>query len=184
MNNSMNNHINATARMRNHYLVCGWPLGPRGAPLQQSADGPARAFAAWWAMHGDAVRLFVRNSREDMRRLSGLLRALLRDYSHGYHVQEGMHERVYEARLSNLVQLERVYFHPVMERMELLLAASFDGAEELDDDPSITQEFATEIAVFRRAQSNLRLFTRVLHDFSQVLHPPGQNPDSLDPARI
>lgn len=168
--------------MRNPYLVCGLPLGPREAPLQKSAVGPAPAFAAWWAMHGDAVRLYVINSTNNMRGFSNSLRDLLDAYSRRYHEQQSAHERIYEARLNHWVLREREDFFSMQQRMQqrmdILHVAFLDRAEELEE------EFPTEIAVFRQAQNNLRLFTRVLDDLWQVFHRAGQNPDSLDPARI
>lgn len=131
-------------------------------------------FLQWW-------RQFVINSREHMRSFSGSLTELHADSLRPE--QQGRHARIHEARLSRLVHLERVYTRgylneEIEQGIRHLLAVSFDGAEELEE------EFSTEIAVFRQAQNNLRLFSRVLDDLSQVLNPAGQDPDFLNPARI
>ena len=153
------------------------PNGP--APyrihLDTPPDGPANAFAPWWARHGVDVCAYVLKSRWYLKELSEDLRAMYNEFLSGNHRQRGIHPIIYVARLTHFLRKMEI-FQYIYRKMDGILAVSLE-MQERD-----MRELETEIELWRCASTSRTLISDLFKRLDAVVKSNPAYPD--DPPEL
>ena len=145
--------------------------------LDTPPDGPANAFAPWWARYGVDVRAYVLKSRWYLKELSEDLRSVYDDFRSGNHRQRGMHPIIYVARLTHFLR-KMENFQDIYRKMDGILAVSLDMPER------DMQEFETEIELWRCASTSRTLISDLFKRLDAAVKSNRAYPDASPPELI